>query len=119
MVQAAFAAEADAAARRTPLVATGAAQNDVSSPSFVAWRSERETARSLVSALAVLAAAAARSLASFERQPPPALAPLVEEIEAQAPPEEELHGDQLEALAAAFEQRAIPVGEPVPGRDGA
>lgn len=119
MVQAAFAAEADAAARRTPLAATGAAQNDVSSPSFVAWRSERETARSLVSALAVLAAAAARSLASFERQPPLALAPLLEEIEAQAPPEEELHGDQLEALAAAFEQRAIPVGEPVPGRDGA
>ena len=29
-------------ARRTPLVATGAAQNDVSSPSFVAWRSERK-----------------------------------------------------------------------------
>jgi hypothetical protein len=109
MVQAAFAAEADSAARRTPLVPTGAAQNDVSSPSFVAWRSERETARSLVSALAVLAAAATRLLASFERRPPPGLASLVEQVDACVPPAGELHGDQLEALADAFEARAIPV----------
>jgi histidine ammonia-lyase len=113
MVQAAYAADADAAARRTPLVATGAAQNDVSSPSFVAWRSERDTARSLLSALAVLAAAAARSLASSERQPPPALATLLDQVDAHLPPAGEMHGDQLEALTRAFEARAIPVREAV------
>jgi hypothetical protein len=119
MVQAAFAAEADAAARRTPLAPTGAAQNDVSSPSFAAWRSERETARSLVSALAVLAAAATRSLARLERRPPPGLASLVEQVDACVPPAAELHGDQLEALAGAFEARAIPLVEPAGPRRGA
>jgi histidine ammonia-lyase len=119
MVQAAFAAEADAAARRTPLAPTGAAQNDVSSPTFAAWRSERETARALVSALAVLAAAATRSLASFGRRPPPGLASLVHQIDVCVPPAAEVHGDQLEALAEAFEARAIPAAVPAaPRRDG-
>jgi histidine ammonia-lyase len=119
MVQAAFAAEADVNARRTPLVATGASQNDVSSPSFVAWRAERDAAGSLLSALAVLAAAAARSLASFERFQPPALASLVDEINACVPPAGYLHGDELEALAEAFEARATPAPELARPRRGA
>jgi hypothetical protein len=46
------------------------------------------------------------------------LAALVERVEACVPPAAEIHGEQLEALADAFEARAIPVAASAAPRRG-
>jgi hypothetical protein len=83
----------------------GFGQNDVPSMGFLAWRRADAIGHCLDPALAILAALGARHAA--ERQPPPALAPLVDEVRAVFPPVEAVRplGPDGDALASAFAQR--------------
>jgi histidine ammonia-lyase len=73
MVAVGYSEDARAAAQPPVLPRSGPGQNDVASPSFLAWSREQSAARSLEASLAVLAAAAAHSL---EREVQPSLRPL-------------------------------------------
>ncbi len=86
---AAYAEQARQAAQRTFLPGSeggGFGQNDVALPTFPAWRKEAEAGRCLDANLAILAAVASQALYVTERLPPPALAPLVEEVRGLLPP---------------------------------
>jgi histidine ammonia-lyase len=62
MVAVGYSEEARAAAQPVVVSRAGPGQNDVTSPSFLAWARERAAAESLVAVLAVLAAAAGLEL---------------------------------------------------------
>ncbi len=84
-----YAEQARQAAQRTFLPGSeggGFGQNDVAVPTFLAWRKEAEAGRSLEAGLACLAIVASQAFHVTERQPPPALAPLVEQVRALFPP---------------------------------
>ncbi len=85
----------------------GYGQNDVQTPVFLAWRKEAEAARSFEAVMAVLAVVASQAFAATEREAPPALAPLVEEVRALVPPlvEQRALANQVEALAQRFNTR--------------
>ena len=74
MVIVAWAEDARAAAQRTLIPLGGIGQNDTASPTFFAWRKEREAGECLDAALAILAALASDELARSSRDAPPALA---------------------------------------------
>ena len=110
-----YAEEARHAAARTFLPASEgggfAGQNDVPSPTMLAWGKHRTASRSLDSALAILSVAACQALHVTSRSPPPALAPLAETVGRQVPPViEGAPADmsaRLEALADSFSEAAV------------
>ena len=86
---AAYAEQARHAAQRSLLPGSeggGFAQNDVAVPTFSAWRKEAEAGRCLDAALACLAVIASQAFHATDRQAPPRLRPLLEELRAIFPP---------------------------------
>ena len=118
-----YAEEARHAAARTFLPASEgggfAGQNDVPSPTMLAYRKHRHASRCLDSALAILAVAACQALHVTARRPPSALAPLAEAVrEHVAPIVDRAPRDmsaRLEALAAAFSEAAVHGAGWLPG----
>jgi len=110
-----YAEEARHAAARTFLPASEgggfAGQNDVPSPTMLAYGKHRSASRCLDSLLAILAVAACQALHVTSRPPPPALAPLAEAVRKQVPPIVERAppdmSARLEALAGAFSEAAV------------
>ncbi|MBM3599698.1 MAG: histidine ammonia-lyase [Alphaproteobacteria bacterium] len=89
----------------------GFAQNDVASPTFHAWRKERDAATALEACLSVLAIVASQALYVTERPAPQRLASLLAEIRAVVPPLERVRmlGPDCERLAEAFARRVFAV----------
>jgi len=109
MVATGWAEEARAHAGATLLSLGGFGQNDVPSMGFLAWRRAEATGRCLDAALAVVAALGAQALHAAGQAPPPALAPLVDEIRAAFPPVDGVRplGPDGAALTAAFGRRVF------------
>lgn len=121
-----YAEEARHAAARTFLPASEsggfAGQNDVPSPTMLAYGKHRTASRSLDSMLAILSVAACQALHVTARRPAPALRPLAETVKTHVPPVvERAPSDmsaRLEALAASFASAArhgaawLPVSSP-------
>lgn len=87
----------------------GFGQNDVALPTFLAWRGEAEAGRCLDANLAILAAVASQAFHVTEREAPPRLAPLLEEVRTFFPPltvPRVLSGD-VERLAGHFTAKAF------------
>ncbi|HXQ42758.1 MAG TPA: aromatic amino acid lyase [Candidatus Udaeobacter sp.] len=112
MVQVGYAEQARRAAQRNFLPGSeggGFGQNDVSPPSFPAWRSQDEAGRCLDATLAVLAAVGSQALFATDRDPPRALAPLVHETRRHLPPvtKSRVLAQEAMALAAALGARVF------------
>ena len=112
MVQVGYAEQARRAAQRNFLPGSeggGFGQNDVSPPSFPAWRSQDEAGRCLDATLAVLAAVGSQALFATDREPPEALAPLVTETRRHLPPvtKSRVLAPEAQALAAALSARVF------------
>jgi histidine ammonia-lyase len=109
MVTVAWAEEARAAAQRTLIPLGGIGQNDTASPTFLAWRKEREAGYCLEAALAIIAALASDQLAREGRGAPTALAPFLEEVRALFPPEGDRwdRGADAGRLHEAFAKRVF------------
>jgi len=107
MAAAGYAEEARTLAQTTVLGLGGFGQNDLPSPSFLAWGKATAVATSLERSLAVLAALASQALHAARQAPPPALAPFLDEVRAAFPPIEAPRplGPDAERLAAAFGRR--------------
>ncbi|MEO9176794.1 MAG: hypothetical protein ABI317_14875, partial [Gaiellales bacterium] len=83
------------------------AQNDVVSPSFLAWDAQERAGSACDGVLAVLAACAVHTLVHDGREPAPAARPLVDQV-LDAFPVSALgssFGPQLERLAGEFRGR--------------
>jgi histidine ammonia-lyase len=107
MVEVGYAEQARRAAQRNFLPGSeggGFGQNDVAPPTFFAWRAQEEAGRCLDACLAMLAAVGSQALFATDREPPPALVPLVEKIRAHLPPvtTSRILAGELESLARAF-----------------
>ncbi len=109
MVQAAWAEEARTLAQPTLLGLGGFGQNDVSSPSFMAWRKAVGVGRCLDNALAGLAAIAWQVLRNSSGPVPPALAELGAEVDHLVPVPDGSRpiGPDVQALADAFAARVL------------
>jgi histidine ammonia-lyase len=107
MVAVAYSEEARLAAQPVVLPRGGPGQNDVTSPSFLAWSRERTTGDCLGSALAVLAGAACQSVAERE------LRPNLNTVRAESSPvvaaldDGRVFGQELGVLARRFRERAF------------
>jgi len=114
MVQVGYAEQARRAAQRNFLPGSeggGFGQNDVAPPTFLAWRAQEEAGSCLEAGLAILGVIGSQALFATDRQAPPALAALVQEIRRYSPPVEEsriLAGEMAE-LAAALRARVYDV----------
>lgn len=108
MVTAGFAEEARHRAQRTALPPAGSGQNDVGSPSFLAWEREEAAASCLAGSLAVLAALASLALAEAGRPATPPLADLLNETRRHVPPGSfpSGPGDGIGKLADVFVARS-------------
>jgi histidine ammonia-lyase len=113
-VQIGIGEEARRAAQRTlipPSEGGGYAQNDVASPTFLAYRKEQRAAWCLDAALAILAVTASQALWVTDRPAPPPLAGLLDDVRSVSPPIEELAsrelGPELERLTAVFQTGAL------------
>jgi histidine ammonia-lyase len=103
MIAVGYAEEADEHGRRTSLPVGGPGQNDVASPSFLAWRSQEGAAECLVGSLAVLAALASLVLDRAGGHASPALEPLLGRVREHAPPAAfPGAGREIGALAASL-----------------
>jgi len=107
-----YAEQARAAAQRTLLPGSeggGFGQNDVSLPTFLAWRREAEAGRCLDAALAALTLVASQALHLTARGAPPGLAPRLAQWRRVAPPVTALRalGPDAERLQAHFTARAL------------
>jgi histidine ammonia-lyase len=107
-----FLEDARAAASATLLPAGfGDSQNDVGSPTFLAYRKERIVADCLDSALALLAASSSQALWATDRAPAPPLQSLVDAVRSVFAPLDDLAGrrlgDELGRLAEAFGEAAL------------
>jgi histidine ammonia-lyase len=109
MVATGWAEEARAHAGATLLSLGGFGQNDVPSMGFLAWRRATAAGRCLDASLAILAALASQVLHGAGQAPPPALAPLLDDIRAAFPPVEAMRplGPDGDALTAAFRRRVF------------
>ncbi len=109
MVVVAWAEDARTAAQRTLIPLGGIGQNDTASPTFFAWRREREAGFCLEAALAGLAALASDELARSERAAPPTLARFLEGVRDVFPVEGErwARGGDAARLHAAFTERVF------------
>lgn len=113
-VQVGIGEEARRAAQRTlipPSEGGGFGQNDVASPTFLAYRKEQRAAWCLDAAVAILAVVASQALWVTDRQAPPPLAGLLEGVRSVCPPVEDLAsrdlGCELERLTGVFQAAAL------------
>lgn len=114
-----FVEDARQAATATLLPASPAdAQNDVTSPTFAAYRKQRAAADALDAALALLATSASQALWATDREPAAALRELLGYVRAVCPPVDDLDGrrlgDEVGRLAQAFGDTALtgrPLGD--------
>ncbi|NIR32781.1 MAG: aromatic amino acid lyase [Gammaproteobacteria bacterium] len=107
-----YAEHARHAAQRTFLPGSeggGFGQNDVSVPTFVAWRKAAEAGRCLDAALALLALVASQAFFATERAPPRRLRTLLKAVRAIAPPmtEPRALGPEAESLQRYLTARAF------------
>jgi histidine ammonia-lyase len=109
MVATGWAEEARAHAGATVLSLGGFGQNDVPSMAFLAWRRATAAGRCIDASLAIVAALASQALHGAGQTPPPALAPLLDEVRAAFAPVDAMRplGPDLDALAAAFRARVF------------
>jgi histidine ammonia-lyase len=107
MVANGHAEDARRAAGHTPLGFGSPAQNDVISPSFLAWDAQERAGLACDGVLAVLAACAAHTLVGDGREPAPASRPLVDLVLGAFPVSAlgSSFGPKLEELARRFSQR--------------
>ncbi len=110
MAGAGYAEEARTTAQTTVLGLGGFGQNDLPSPAFLAWGKADAVGTCLERVLAVLAAVASQALHVAGQPPPPALAPLLDQVRACVPPivSPRPLGPDLERLAAAFSRHVQP-----------
>jgi histidine ammonia-lyase len=113
-VQVGYAEQARRAAQRTFLPGSedgGFGQNDVSPPTFPAWRAQEEAGQCLEACLAIVSAIASQAFYVTERAAPPALAPLLAAIREDFPPVTgaRTYVDELTALTARFHARVYDV----------
>ncbi len=110
MVGASYAEEARTAAQTTVLGLGGFGQNDLPSPAFLAWNKADAVGTCLERTLAVLAALASQALHVAGQTPPPALAPLLDQVRRSFPPVDSPRqlGPDAERLAAAFSRHVQP-----------
>jgi histidine ammonia-lyase len=88
------------------------AQNDVASPTFIAYRQERRVAELFDAALALLAAVASQGLWVTDRQPAPPLRELLATVRSVFPPVDDIEadrsmGEEAEQLAKVFSEAAL------------
>ena len=112
MVEVGWAEEARHASQRTLLPRGGLGQNDVGSPSFLAWGKELAAGAALDATLAVLCATASQALWARGDEPAPPLAGFLAEVRAHFPPAAEVqsYGAGLGRLAEAFTARVLGGG---------
>jgi histidine ammonia-lyase len=107
-----FLEDARTAASATLLPAgVGDAQNDVSAPTFLAYRKERFVADCLDAALALLSASSSQALWATDRLPAPPLWPLLDRVRSLFPPVDDPStrqiGEELGGLAQVFGAAAL------------
>jgi len=112
MTQVGIVEEARQAATRTFLPGGeggGFGQNDVATPTFLAWLKHDRAGGLFEAALAILAAVASQAFYVTERQAPPALADLLDAVRADFPPVtgSRVLGPDVDRLAAAFSARVF------------
>jgi len=117
-VQVGYAEQARRAAQRTFLPgseAGGFGQNDVAPLTGLAWRSQEEAGSCLDAALAMLAVIASQAFHVTDREAPPALSGLLQEIHAIFPPviDPRAYADQLNGLTAHFRASIYDVADAV------
>ena len=100
------------AAQRTFIPGTetaGAGQDDVAATVFLAWRKQDEAGRCLDSALAMLAMLASQALHVTDRNAPPPLSGLLDEVRAIVPPvdADRVLGPELARLSEHFTQQVF------------
>jgi histidine ammonia-lyase len=104
--------QAKLAAQRTFIPGTesaGAGQDDVAATAFIAWAKEERAGRCLDACLATLAVIASQALYATDRQAPPALRHVLDELRETVRPLEQdrVLGPELLALAQSFTKRAF------------
>jgi len=109
MVANGWAEEARATAGPTLLSLGGFGQNDVPALTFLAWRKASAIGRCLDASLAVLAALSSQALHVAQREPPPNLRPLLDDVRASFPPVDTPRpvGEDGQRLADAFTRRVF------------
>ena len=109
MVQVGYSEEARGAAQRTLLPRGGFPQNDVASPTFLAWDKERRAGECLDVSLALLAATASQALFARGDEVAPPLAGFLDHVRSVFPPVEGLRalGEDCERLARVFGDRVL------------
>jgi histidine ammonia-lyase len=115
MVQVGYAEQARRAAQRNFLPGSeggGFGQNDVSPPTFPAWRAQDEAGRCLDAGLAILAVIGSQALFVTDRSAPPALAQLVHQVRQYVPPltHSRVLTNEMTALANAFGRHVFASG---------
>jgi histidine ammonia-lyase len=115
MVQVGYAEQARRAAQRNFLPGSeggGFGQNDVSPPTFPAWRAQDEAGRCLDAGLVILAVIGSQALFATDRSAPPALAQLVHQVRQYVPPltHSRVLTNEMTALANAFGRRVFASG---------
>jgi histidine ammonia-lyase len=118
MVQVGYAEEAKRAAQRTFLPGSeggGFGQNDAAPPTFIAWRGQEQAGLCLDAALVALAVVASQALFVTERQAPPALRPLLEEVRSTVPPMTQSRplAAEMDGLFAAMRAKVYDVADSV------
>ncbi len=102
MVIAGFCEEASAAAQPTLLVRSGPGQNDVGSPSFLAWRRAEAAGAALDACLAILLTLSTRLLEADGRSAPEPLRPRVQQVSSRFPDAEHPYSDGISEVASAL-----------------
>ena len=84
-------------------------QDDVATPTFLAWTKEQRTGRCLDACLAMLAVVASQALYVTERAPPPALREFVNLVRSHVPPliEDRVLGPEFDHLTEAFTEQVF------------
>jgi histidine ammonia-lyase len=88
-------------------------QDDVATPSFLAWSKEMRAGRCADASLAMLAVMASQALHVTERDAPPHLGEFLALVRSHVPPvdADRVLGPELKRLAAAFEAHVFAAGD--------
>jgi histidine ammonia-lyase len=102
MVAGGYCEEAVAAAQPTLLVRSGSGQNDVGSPSFLAWQRSEASGAALDACLAILLTVSTQLLLAERRSSPPPLRTRFEQIAELYPRADRPYEERLSMVAAAL-----------------
>jgi histidine ammonia-lyase len=103
MVAAGYCEEAVAAAQPTLLLRSGPGQNDVGSPSFLAWQRSEAAGAALAACLAILLTVSTQVLLAEGRSAPAPLRARFEQIGALYPRADHPYSERLSSVAAALQ----------------